>query len=1497
MWQDPQNKLEEYVKVNNTLQIESFIVAEWNMNDFENIKNYGTYRYRPTGAASGQYFNLPLSYDPLDLGDYYTDAETSVYTFSDFVSDDDEPVLFESIDVDRELYFSLESCFNLFRPRSGINKLLYFDNKYIDNVRSARRPRYYLSSRYDNFKYWNSYRRQVDSSTSAISEYGISTSSNPNGFSNSIGYMIEDTCPFVVYEKPIPANRIVIKIQTNLAETSLGNIRMPNGLIVEDPLGARQNSSIPQRFKVQYLDLNDNWVTATSFNENSVRTDGSPIISWDGYLELYYGIVVPDKYRNSFRFVDYLVNVNNLPTGLAIRGESYIVGATTTNPGTLYIWNDETLDWDISIPEYGFSVCETNDTERIGIIKKLSDPLYFNTFNTSGQPTFREFVFLKGLRVVVETMIAPDTTFSLIELSPRIRADLSNHVESFSLVKSISNDAIGLPVGGLLASNGDINIFNHDGAFTEKYYNENSDTGLFDNNKGSIVAKYLKPNIRFDFYEAILNVDGYDKYIPIKSMYAENFPAAAGGKSEIVIPIRDLFFRIEMTRAPSIFLTDTTLTSAVAMLLDNIGFSNYIFKGFDNVVRQDVDATELDYFASINDPVIPYFYVEPDISVAQALTNLAISTQTAMFFDEYNNFVVMPKEYLLPQEGKRKTNLTFYGQDKKDSGNNIISLSNIMNIAASDSAILNDGVITYSLKYIQKSFSSLSQAQFLDEDKTYVYKPVLLWEVGSNKPYKMQNGTEEKSSGYSLSAAPLNSTLTASVPYVIDNQINPITNVIDFGENVYWLGRFQGYLYANGEIIRYDAVEYDVSGTGRVWISSSQEYQKYFSSIPFNGKIYPTGNVRIFAEPYYVEYEGAPQTENLDTNITYKNGPVKRHGRGQFGTEITEHPAGLPQYWSSDDNVRGCQMESKYIFSTTPTERIIYPASNPLGSAVGANNSLASTSTRNGVIKNFMRRTVPSDDVVKTLKVTSSGTIQSSALVFSGPQNFPSNVNVRDFISYVYKPLDQAFKHFGTRMRIVGKLETNDRIQSPNNSSPYFNVQPSNTSDTVNINGGSGGIGIGINPSTNYGYFFEICALTADNLSQYITTNKETNQLATVLHNLIFYKVVPSSKNDSGQTVAEYAQPRKLWGGLAQIIVDDGRFTGQDRLGNEEHPTVYDLTVEYENIGSIRRFYLYINGSQVATVDDADPLPEYSNMCLFVRGKSEIMFENIYALQNLISKNTGETAINQVADSFGVDELTTSGALRKYAVSGFVKSTYLTGISPQHSPKYKIYFEEFGTIMRECAYFNIKYDQAYPALIAQIAPTFNKERGYAISGFYAGSYGAEFLVFNATDKTIVLDETTGNYLRILGVTFTQNVTQELTVDDFFKERSNFSDPVQNDNVLRSPIIADKIYEDIKTSRNKYGKKEFNLQAVYTQTEDDARDLMKWIVEKTLRKRKRVEIEAFAIPHLQVGDIVTIDYDMPEGAPFVDKTKQFVVSEINYAKNLEGITTNIKAVEV
>jgi hypothetical protein len=391
---------------------------------------------------------------------------------------------------------------------------------------------------------------------------------------------------------------------------------------------------------------------------------------------------------------------------------------------------------------------------------------------------------------------------------------------------------------------------------------------------------------------------------------------------------------------------------------------------------------------------------------------------------------------------------------------------------------------------------------------------------------------------------------------------------------------------------------------------------------------------------------------------------------------------------------------------------------------------------------------------------------------------------------------------------------------------------------------------------------------------------------------VVFYKI----KKDSA---SNKAIPVKLWGGIAKILVDDGKFTGQQRLSGEENPTVYDLSIEYIDIGTTRRFYLYMNNQLIKVVDDKDPLPTYNNMALFVRGSSKCMFENIYALSENYSQNTVFTVNETLGEAFGNSSINATESFRKYAMSGVVQSTYLSGISAQQPPKYNIYFEEFGSIMRECAYFDIKYDRAYPALYAKISPTFNNIKGYTTSGFYADSYGAEFLIFNSTDKALNLDETTGNYLRIQGITFTQDTTHELTVDDFFKKRSNLSDPEFSGNTLTySPLVEKTKYNEIKLSRITYGKNEFSIDSPYIQTEDDAQSLMNWIINKVMVPKKSIGINIFSIPTLQLGDIITIDYKDSNGLDLVtSNSSRFVIYNIDYSRSGSGPSMTIYVSEV
>jgi len=293
---------------------------------------------------------------------------------------------------------------------------------------------------------------------------------------------------------------------------------------------------------------------------------------------------------------------------------------------------------------------------------------------------------------------------------------------------------------------------------------------------------------------------------------------------------------------------------------------------------------------------------------------------------------------------------------------------------------------------------------------------------------------------------------------------------------------------------------------------------------------------------------------------------------------------------------------------------------------------------------------------------------------------------------------------------------------------------------------------------------------------------------------------------------------------------------------------------------------------------------------LFTRGSTKCMFENIYALKN---KKENDVPINEK-----IENAISAESLRKYSVPAAIQRTYLSAIGTETKPTVDFYFEEFGTILRECAYFNIKYDQAYPALVAKIVPPFTSEKSYEVSGFLPGSYGAEFLIFNTTDKAIDLSESSTNRIMIQGITFTQNISNVLTVNDYFRELSNFSDPViTSSNLIVSPGRSEKIYDSIKNSRAIYGNKSFSIDSVYIQNEDSAKDIMKWILDKTIRPRKVYELDTFGTAHIQLGDIVKINFDLPEGVKMVDEDKKFVVISAQYGRSSSNVKSQLRVMEV
>jgi hypothetical protein len=1535
--------LTNHLQTSSTVNTKSKVIAEWNLNNSETIEAIGNYKNRPTSGspsntAPNTTWNANENEATKGTNQWYGYTDYDVTIDGGYTDEVGTPVTFRSSRERQKSLMSLEDCFNRFRPRSGINKLRFFGkNKKIIPVTSNNdtfiNPRYYAASKDDKFKYWSSYRTAIEkiNNVDTTVEYGIS------GVVSGNDKLIQDAAPFVVYKNLVPTNKVVLKVQTNVSNNN--SSATPNA----DPFfsGSTPNyKSTPLIWKIQkytgtqWTDIYDS-VSASYPNGQDVFTE-------DGYFQLSYGLTNTEvlvTYKDNFNIIGTVSSTAALPLIQDPRrkGQAYLVKSSSTDKGTFYIYNGNVGEMPLSnyvsfVPTYGWYKSEESIANSQLFVTEL-DKTIAPSFVESSLTVYREFEYIKGLRILVTSMLNTNTVFDLIELSPRLDVDITDNVSSFSVKKFASDLGVSnLPVGQLLASTGNIAIFDNNQVF-----NKNNLNSLL--NISSTVTLISK-SLQIKFYETVSNVpqefailsnnpqpsgitnisiktesnhgivqgdtviisgvtpSGYngtwtaqsgtdgststlvvnigsspgnittvgtviksnptykDFHVPVKTMYSDGFPQYSDATRDVSMSLRDLTFYFESFLAPEILLRNASVSFIVATLLDSIGFSNYKF------LR-----------ASKADAVIPYFMVSPDKNIMQILQDLAVATQTTMFFDEVNNFVVMSKEYLVPQSTSvRNKNINLYGIDSGPRRSNIIEINSESN------DIYNDGKIVYYNRYIQKQPNDLQSLSRLDKNQVFEYQRSVLWSLeASEQNLQSKNEEDVTQTAYPLTAIPLAKTLTGTnLPQVIPGTPNRIiNNIIEFGDGAYWLGRYAGYFYSNGEIIKYDAIEYSygsADSTNTVWITSNEEYQYYFSKINKGDKMYKTGKVRIYAEPFY------------KSDGTYELGPVSKHGRAQFGTTIAEHTV--------DDGTTDSWWEkAKNVLATNPKQ--LFKGTDKIAIITDNKKNIEDKKfTTKTTIKNFLGKQTYN---LRTTTMVPSESIQSSGLELIGPKDAKSEIEMGT-ISYAKKYLKGEIDYdtYGARLRFFGEPTENKDWVSLGSSYPAYQLGDSA------ISGKSGGIAILTN-TAGEGYYYELVALDY--------TKAEVLKTSSTINTLFFYKL---KKDANGILV-----PTILHEEFRNILVDTGKFTAKVlKTQTQGTDSVYDIGVSVSKTSSSSWvFSLYLDNEKIATVQDNEPITSgvKEAISIFVRGSSQAFFENTYAMRRFLTKNEmsiffdsnlteeeKEKRTKSFANSVNIfDDTKVSGISgSKYILSPLVQTGFLSKLSTSSIPESQISYEEFGSIMRECAYFNVKFDKAYPALTSLIAPIPASLGGYVIAGYNSTPYRAEFLLFNVTDFVLDLGANK-NYLdnvSITGIAFTQEAARDLTVDEFLTEKSNYTSSYVGPAKYTSVEYKNN-YTDIKNNRLLYGSKSFVIDSPYIQTADLAQNLMNFIINRISKPRKVVAVKVFGMPIIQLGDIVSFVYDTTKTLPNTVSGNNFVVYASEYQREQTGPSTILYLSEV
>lgn len=1275
---------------NASLKSSHAVIAEFNMNSYYQIATVGCY----TGSISA----APQTYvssgtnkgwdNGNDKNTFGSDDVGNIYTDND----------------DRLKVSPLKDCFKPNRPDAGLihgiaqtgnNKKVISNNSFIKQANfSNSETRLYPVSAESSFKYWNSYR---------------SLNNNNVGLSN-VSLAISNANPFVVYSNSFKANKIVIKTQ--------------------------KDKGYPTKFKIQYLNTSNAWITAVDTTSSSTSTYGQ-----DGKIEISY------------------------------------------------------------------------DGSNWYFVNELNTQSYLSEFTDSTTKA----VTMKGVRLLVSAMSTAYTPLELIEISPRLVVDMTNHVISFSVNSSIGDSQYGLPLGSIVSSSGNISLSNEDRVFDKM--NPNS---IFTYVKDSTTQNYeletmLRANVKFVFYQII--IDNSNEYaVPIKTMYSTEWTQDSEFTTSVKLEDYIKFFR--ETQAPNLLIGyNNPLKSSLAirMLLDNIGYNKFSFETKDSI-----------------DPEMNFFYCSNDVTVAEALNDIATSVQLSMFMDADNNFVVMTKDRISSRTAFSVNSAEIQGKNYWLIGNSAspsdleysyISnrFSNIESINETSIPPVTDGTVQYKILNIKKESTALALAS--DEQRQKLidqasisptsvltessYVPSLLWEATQSDSSQsiLMSAILEKS--MTSTGRPRNALSGKTIPAINEEEAirsafsttyqnpgytdNDLLINIDNDSAYLFLqaNKYEGYVYINNEVIKYNGIFVIVTEPTKTYSKiffNQDEYESLKSTIPSGSKILPLALI------VYMNFKIVGKPTLTDKNFKYT---IVSDGRGQNGTSAQKHISRSTETFNDDWEKMSTVILDKDLNDLKNTKASI---------------SYSINKNQAGYAK------ISGPSSLKKLNQKPNASVKNLSIEDYGQR----------FIHGYSNKLEAIPEKVGTRMRLV----MTDADPKKDTSSHIAGIAMHLTD--------SGRFGDGKYMS---GYFLEVSSIKdgeeKGNVRLYrMTTTSTTTEcfvLGTARANISTTNFIGSIAKNS----------TSLQEGVTATIFDlDLQCKVINKKGSK-----FDL-----------EFSVYWQGQRLFKVVDPNKsrLPRTNRIGMFVRDDSQAIYDHIYAYSSATNK-----VASAFEDSLGYSDMTVGKAIK------------LAALASQNNKK--VYFEDFATMVREIKKFDVKFDA--PAFTSKIIDFSSINSDYLVKNYVPNAFGAKFWVYNTSNAPITIGEDSLTPLFISGIALDYVADGDISLKQYIEDLEDNND---------YDVLQDKLYQN----KQMYGDIAVNIASEYIATERQAKKMMQWIVRNASQERKELNVSTFCNPLLELGDKVGVFYS-DAGYSISDiGNKTYVVAEINREVNESGPSTSV-----
>lgn len=312
----------------------------------------------------------------------------------------------------------------------------------------------------------------------------------------------------------------------------------------------------------------------------------------------------------------------------------------------------------------------------------------------------------------------------------------------------------------------------------------------------------------------------------------------------------------------------------------------------------------------------------------------------------------------------------------------------------------------------------------------------------------------------------------------------------------------------------------------------------------------------------------------------------------------------------------------------------------------------------------------------------------------------------------------------------------------------------------------------------------------------------------------------------------------------------------------------YELDVQYTNVpnSSNHRLKAWINGRIVfdeVITESAKRNPPTGKFGMFTRGKTKANFEYLYAVRK---------PSRDLPDDFSFFDKVRSGYygdswMREWTFRW--KEVYSRRARRWGKEWMRInesFMDDFGPYVHEIREFDVKFDPN-PCLHSRVYNT--NDWGSVVLDYRSDPFGAKFTIANTSRNNVVLNGE--DTLSFAGTG--QSVNQVLTV--FGRALT----------VAEAETVEAKNDKEIRIR----GKIEAEISSPWIQSKAMAQDIADWLKANWSAKPRRITLEVFGNPLIELGDLVNVEYDEKH----INGT--FVVIGITHEFD-NGLTTKITLTE-